>query len=422
MNFGLNSKMSKDVIWTFSVQIAIMLCSFAITKLLSTRLSIEDFGQYNLIKRSVQVLSFVMLAGVGIALPRYIPLYKKGELQRPIGPLLIAALIYIIGISIIICIICGAFNSKLQPTILGGNGNNTLFIIALAYAFILALSQYIFAYYRGIGNFKWYNGTQLTIQSAIILPLLLLPILTTTNVFTSWLFITTAFAAFFMGRELFIKKFPDCSFASIKTEFNTIVKYSSGRLIADLFLFSLLAFPLIYISNTLGLQPTAYYAVGITFITMVTPVYSFMGIILLPYVSECIAKNQLREAKRFVNRLSLFYIVTALVIISILYLFISFFTSMFFAKSYLTTTDISRIMIISILPQALYLLFRNPIDAVSVRPYNAIILGICLIVMIITFSISTTLAQFAWAYFLVSTLQGVLTFITWIVIIKTHTS
>ena len=94
----LNSGMGKDVIWTFVLQITIMLCSFAITKLLASRLSIDDFGQYNVVKRSVQVLSFVMLAGVGIALPRYIPLYRHDNPPQRIVPLLGASLIYIIGV------------------------------------------------------------------------------------------------------------------------------------------------------------------------------------------------------------------------------------------------------------------------------------------------------------------------------------
>ena len=124
--------MSKDVIWTFTIQMAIMLCAFAITKILSNRLSVDDFGQYNLIKRSVQVLSFVMLAGVGIALPRYIPLYQKGENRKPIFPLLTAALIYIIGITLFVCIICELIGDNLQNVILGENSDNTLLLIALA--------------------------------------------------------------------------------------------------------------------------------------------------------------------------------------------------------------------------------------------------------------------------------------------------
>jgi uncharacterized membrane protein len=70
-------------------------------------------------------------------------------------------------------------------------------------------------------------------------------------------------------------------------------------------------------------------------------------------------------------------------------------------------------MILSILPQAVYMLYRNTIDAVSVIPYNAIILGICILTMIDSFSLSTTLTQFAWAYLGVSILQGLLSWIIW---------
>ena len=107
----LSSGMGRDVVWTFSIQLLIMLCSFAINKLLASRLSIDDFGQYNVIKRSVQVLSFVMLAGVGIALPRYIPLYRNSKPPRRIAPLMSASFIYIIGVSLVVFLVCLLFSA-----------------------------------------------------------------------------------------------------------------------------------------------------------------------------------------------------------------------------------------------------------------------------------------------------------------------
>ena len=410
----LNSGMGKDVVWTFSLQITIMICSFVITKLLASRLSIDDFGQYNVIKRSVQVLSFVMLAGVGIALPRYIPLYRNGTPPRRIAPLIMASLTYIIGISLVVFMGCMVFSTQMQDVIIGQSGNLSLLLIALAYAFILAMAQYAYAYYRGIGNFKWYNGAQLAVQLAIVLPLVLLPVLTVKGVFVSWLAITALLVTYFLGRELWHGKAGRKVLSSqFRESFHEIIKYSSGRLLADFFLFSLSAFPLIYISNAQGLQPTAYYSVGITFVTMVTPVFSFMGIILLPYVSERIAKGEMQTANRFVNRLALLYVGASLLLTAVLYLFTTFLTCLLFASDYVVTTDLTRIMILAILPQAIYLLYRNPIDAVSVIPYNTIILGICLAVMVVSFSLSTTLTQFAWAYFLVSFLQGLLSLLTW---------
>ena len=418
---NLGSGMRRDVVWTFAIQILIMLCSFAINKLLASRLSIDDFGQYNVIKRSVQVLSFVMLAGVGIALPRYIPLYRNGNPPRRIVPLLSASFIYILGISLVVFLVCMFFSTQMQDIVIGQSDNMALLLVALAYAFILAMAQYVFAYYRGIGQFQWFNGTQLAMQLLIIVPLVLLPVLTVSNVFESWLIITILLVAYLAGRELwrFIRR--GGTFTSetpLKTHLATIIKYSSGRLVADFFQFSLSAFPLIYISNAQGLQPTAYYSVGITFVTMVTPIFSFMGIILLPYVSEAIAKNELKSANRFISRLFMVYVGSSAFITLVFYLFIGFLTTLFFAESYLVTTDLSRIMILAILPQAAYMLYRNTIDAVSVVPYNAIILGICILAMVVSFMLSTTLTQFAWSYLGVSILQGFLSWITWRIIRK----
>lgn len=413
----LNSGMGRDVVWTFTIQILIMLCAFAVNKLLANRLSIDDFGQYNVIKRSVQVLSFLMLAGVGIALPRYIPLYRKGADQRPVMPLVEASFIYILGVTLVVCIVCWAFSSDMQRLILGETGNMRLMTIALAYAFALAMAQVVFAYYRGIGDFKWYNGTQLSIQLSIVLPLVFLPVLTATSVFTSWLVITALLVAFYFVRELWRHRpLTVGTVSSVAAELKTIVKYSSGRLVADFFQFTLAAFPLVYISNVMGLQPTAYYSVGITFVTMITPLFSFMGIILLPYVAECIAKQELKAANRLIRRLALLYVGASLVAIVTLLLFTEFLTRLLFAESYVVASDITRIMILSILPQALFMLYRNPIDAVSVVPYNLILLGICLAAMVAAFSLCTTLPQFAWAYLGVSVLQGLLFLATWHVI------
>ena len=294
-------------------------------------------------------------------------------------------------------------------------------LVALAYAFILAMAQYVFAYYRGIGKFLWYNATQLTMQLAIIIPLVLLPILTVSNVFGSWLVITVLLVVFLMGRELWRVLHQDGSvtlWSNLNTHLVTIIKYSSGRLIADFFQFSLAAFPLIYISNSLGLQATAYFSVGITFVTMITPLFSFLGIILLPYISQAITRHEMEAADRLITRLSLLYSLAAIVFIAILWLFTEFLTTLLFASSYVVTIHLTRIMIIAILPQAAYMLFRNTIDAVSVIPYNALILGICLLCMIISFMLSTTPVQFAWAYVAVSILQGFLSWITWTIIRK----
>ena len=81
-------------------------------------------------------------------------------------------------------------------------------------------------------------------------------------------------------------------------------------------------------------------------------------------------------ANRLVNRLAITYIGTSLLFISVIYIFTELLTTLLFSSDYIVTKDLTRIMILSILPQAVYMLYRNTIDAVSVIPYNAFFLGI----------------------------------------------
>ena len=139
----------------------------------------------------------------------------------------------------------------------------------------------------------------------------------------------------------------------------------------------------------------------------------FMGIILLPYVSENIAQNNIMKANHLISRLQIIYIVSSLFVIIILLFFTAPLTKLFFANEYMPSLNQTRIMTLAILPQALYMLYRTPIDAVSVIPYNAIILGICIVVMFVCFKFSSTLDHYAYAYLVVSTLQGFLSCFTW---------
>ena len=98
----LHSPMGRDVIWTFSVQMLVMLCGFIITKILSNRLSIDDFGLYNMIKRSAGVLSFVILAGTGIAIPRYLPIFRNQKEPFSCISFSQATLLMVLAIAVIV--------------------------------------------------------------------------------------------------------------------------------------------------------------------------------------------------------------------------------------------------------------------------------------------------------------------------------
>ena len=107
----LKSKMAGDVIWTFAGQVLVLLAAFALNKVLSVRLDVDTFGEYNLVKRSVSVISFVMLAGTGIAMPRYLAIYI-GKNNLPQAKAFVrAAILFVITATVAVSLIAIIFKS-----------------------------------------------------------------------------------------------------------------------------------------------------------------------------------------------------------------------------------------------------------------------------------------------------------------------
>lgn len=414
----LRSKMAGDVIWTFAGQVLVLLAAFALNKVLSVRLDVDTFGEYNLVKRSVTVISFVMLAGTGIAMPRYLAIYI-GKNNLPQAKAFVrAAILFVITATVAVSLIATIFKSKLYPLVTG-NDNTLLYITAFAYAAMLTASTIVYVYFRGKNDFKRFSISNVLIQLLLPISALIIPGINTLSIFVWWTIITGILTLIFALGETMrggLKCNEPVSKAAIKAEYKTVAKYALPRLWGDFFLFAFQAFPLIYISQHFDYKSVSYYSVGITIITLGTAFYSFLGYILLPYVSECLAKGRIDDAVRKVNYFTVIYILSALAVMATFYFLTGFMIKLLFTDEYLAAEHLTQIMILAILPQALYLLYRNPVDAVSVFPFNTILLGVAFAALVAVFYCATTMEGLAWGYVAVSWLQGVGAFGVWNVI------
>ena len=68
----LKDSFYKDLMITLLGQVVVMAVTFLLNKVISNQYSVHDFGTYNLIKRAVSIVSFVMLMAMGIAIPKYV--------------------------------------------------------------------------------------------------------------------------------------------------------------------------------------------------------------------------------------------------------------------------------------------------------------------------------------------------------------
>lgn len=418
----ISSDLGKDIVITLVSQLGIMLLALFVNKLLSNMLGVERYGQYSIIKKSTSVLSFIMLAGMGIALPRYLSEYMaRKEIKKAKSTVMASLLLMAIIISIIITI-CVLMIKKMSPFIVVNN-DVALYYTAILFAISTTFSSILFAYYRGTNAFINFAVSQITIQVIITICTILfgsnLMLVLNLWAITTIIYILSAIIIESKKNKLY-KKNPIQWKVNILPQLKTLYNYGIPRMIGDIFLFSFAAFPLVYINQKIGIRQSSFFATGITLTAIITPFFSFLGMVLLPYVSTSIAQNNFKQADKLIKQLTLLYIVLSIIVTIILWIGMDIFIELFFNVEFLPATYISKILVLSILFESIYLLLRNPIDAVSHFPYNTINLLLSFIVLIALFYFSKTIVQFAVSFLLATIVKSIISFFTWHFCRKEH--
>lgn len=415
----IKSKFGTDIIWTLLGQIVVMLSALVLTKVLSLRLSIDEFGQYNVIRRSASVISFCLLGGLGITLPRYLAIFSNRLHFRRVQSILLSTIVYML-VNVLVLSIIYIIVKPIIGDIVSGTDSWYIYILIFIYSLTTACSSYICAYYRGLGDFKQSNVSHIFFQLSLLIPLFfvnsnVISIIEYWTLFNAIIFILYVTIECIKYRRLKFNKISDFYTTG---DFKEVSRYSIPRTFGDFFLFSYSAFPLLCIGRKLGMEEVSLFSVGITLYTMATPIFSFLGVVLLPMISKMVDENRLKDANVFVTKTMLIYSILALFVTLLMILMMQWLIPIFFTQEYLVSLKISRILVLSILPDSLYLLYRNPIDAVSITPYNTYVLGFCFLLLVIGFILAGSLEQLAYVYLSVAAIRGLCSYIIWKMVLR----
>jgi O-antigen/teichoic acid export membrane protein len=409
------SNLGKDITVTLFSQLAVMALALAINKMLSVMLGVDGYGQYSIIKKSTSVLSFVMLSGMGIALPRYFSMYMAGNKPSRAKSTVFASLLVIAIVGILALLFSLLAINSLSPIMVGSIDKN-LFVSALIFAFSTTLSSILFAYYRGANAFKQFAISQIAIQFLIAVSTLFFgyQLIVVINLWSLSTLLYVLISIVYEYKNNLLYRGNHLSWGlNILPELKILFRYGLPRLLGDLFLFSFAAVPLILINQKSGITASSYFATGLTLTAIITPLFSFLGMVLLPYVSTSIAQNNFSKADKLINQLTIVYLILAVISVLILWFGMDLFILLFFNSDFLPATGISQILTLSILFESVYLLLRNPIDAVSSFPNNAINLFVSLALLVVLFHFSATLNQYALSFLIATALKGAVSFVTW---------
>lgn len=409
------SRFGKDVIITIIGQIIVLLVAFGLNKWLSIQLGTIGYGEFSIAKRTAGVIAYVMLVGIGIAIPKYLSVYRQLGNQIKEARCIISALLMITTISSITICILFILRVYIARILFDETGYTAYILPILLYALSIAVTTFAFSYYCGLNKFSIYNISQIFVQ----ITTLLIAFIIDKNVIAllyAWSIVTGVYGIYVCTRvwEHYYPKAIIKSFKKdLKPAIGELASFCFPRVPGEFVLFAYSVVPLIIINHKMGMETSAYFAAATTINTMITPLFSFVGVVLLPLVSKSIVSNQFDEAEKKVKMLGIIYLIIGLLGIAFVEVFTPFVINILFSQDYQYCVPIVRIMILAVLPNAYYLLLRNPLDAMSKIPYNSINLTISFIVLNVLVFLSWNTIGYAVSFVVAYGILGILTLWSW---------
>ncbi len=407
--------LTKDFLITVFGQVIVLVITFLVNKILANYVSTEEFGVYNIARRLSDVVSYIALLAMGIAVPKYLAEYKARNDEGGVHLFWMASLFLVLSASVIIAVVVYFARVPIMKGMFGVYGYEKYALAAIIYAVGCAFSTLIYSYCRGVGYYYKYSFIQIGIQIVFFVVVLIFNsnsfyILIVTGLV--YLLASLAVVIFYIWKKRkLVRQFktPKLYVKPVKE----LLIYGLPRVPGEFVLFAYNLVPLVIISNKFDLTQSAYFSASLSVNTTITAAFGFIGVMLLPAVSSAIATHKFKSVDKNISLLCLLYVLISGLGIIFVYFCGEWLIKLLYSEEYISATLILIITSVAILPRAIFLLLRNPIDAVSRFPYNTINLAISFAITCIGMLFANSIQLCAWVYVIGYCVLAVLSFVTW---------
>lgn len=413
MNNVKDSNFIKDIVITFSGQIFVLLSNFLINKMVAIFVGVNEFGVFNIAKRSATVIGFFILLELGISIPRYYSLYLKNNPKKAYEYYQLGIYILLTMAAFISVIIF--FNQELVSFYIFGSKNLSKYIIPLlVYSMGIAANTFIFSAYRGGERFYTYTVIQLLTQVINVIIVYIAKDDGIEAILMDWgcsnILLSIVFMFIFTRLNSEFKTFKiDNLFSKIKE----LLIYGIPRIPGEVIQFSYYLVPLMIINQRFGKLSAGFFAASTGILQAFLPLFSYVGIVLLPKVSKALMEKKMELVKNQVKYLSILYLLFSFIVVLLGIIFSKQIMQILYSNEYTEQLNIAKILLITLIPRAQFLLLRNPIDAISVRPINTISLCLSFFIMLLIMFFSDSVTFIAWSFAISDLILAVLSMIFW---------
>lgn len=369
--------MKRDYLITFLVEFLTLACGVLVFKLAAVCFGKDGFSEYAVARRMISFLQLPLLLGLGLSIPRTIA-FCAGQSARAekASACLLAGLLMEGCLFAVLFLLFLLIPGQMAFLFFGDQAYRKLvFPIGIAMA-AGALHALVYGYFRGQLQMVAANLLQLTNIGIVPLAVFAIPNVTVATLLTIMGIVSIIITLSVIGQIWY--RHPPGRAEKLAPLTAELLKYGGPRVPGELALTGLMALPVFFTAHFHNVTLAGQLAFAISLLSMVGSLFAPLGLILLPTLSEKAAQHTLITFKPTLTKMLFTSGGLCLAITGLAEWLAAPFIHGFLGPEFQEAIHLVRIILLGALPYVVYIILRNVLDAIDVRPWNTVNLLIAL--------------------------------------------
>lgn len=349
------NKMFSSYAITFGIEFLIMFISVILFKIVALKFSDIGFAEFSINKRLVGFLTPLMMMGMGVSLPKFLPIENEQK-QLEIH---YSALVIVTSLFLFVLIIFFSMSAYISKLAFGDYNHEKMCLASLVYVYSLMGHACLYNFFRGKFNFNISSLLQL-------INLGILPLLTyflADNIFHYFLFLSIETIILLLIINIRFIPFVRIKISDYVLTIKKIVAYGIKRMPGDVVLGLFLAIPAFIASNYFSITIAGNIAFCLSLLNIVIALMSPVNIILLPKASKIVHEKNFDLLKEISSKLLLVSIGIGIIMFGIISFFGENILVLFSVKNHAEANVFLNIVFTSVIGYSLFSVIRSIIDA-----------------------------------------------------------
>lgn len=402
--------MRLQLAWTVVTEFLVMLSGVLLLKLAASLLGPAGFGEYALGRRIVGLLYLPLIMGLGIAAPRYIAIARAAVLKEYAESSFAFATLTAGLLPVLVVALAMNLAPAMSSRLIFGSASFTQLIPPASLALAgITLHSMVYAIHRGRSEMGVANTLQMINLGIVPLVAFFLAqgtaaaVLGTTGL--GWVIV----AGIALMRLVYVERDKWHGAVSIRQHLRVLLRFGLPRVPGEFALVGIFALPALIAVRTQGVVVAGQLSAAMSLLTIASGSFAPVGLVILPRASAQAASGDIAGVRRLVIRILVGGTLLSVAGTILGEVLLPPFIRWYFGLAFVPAIPLFRICLLGAIPYVVYVLMRNILDALDVRPINARNLIISLSVLVLLCVVRSNITWMAWSLIVSLTLLGALT-------------